>query len=117
MIAHSDLTGVDEDTARLILVVARSIAPCLDSLDGEDRANALSVLRGVAREAASMSRTIESQSVGTARVTYRDIDSMFTPDYRTALRTLCGAASDAAGHPVGSFPKGNPFRRLWPEEC
>lgn len=124
MIAPQDLTGVDVTLARRILSVARSIAPCLDSLvdgpgddDPKPKSDAIAILQGVAGEAkARGSRLVGAQRIGPAAVTYRDVSSWFSPDDRDGLRALCAVVS-SAGHPVGTFPKATTaFGRIWPEE-
>lgn len=116
-----DLTGIDEALARRVLAVARTIAPCLDSLgDGsEEKANAVAILVAVAGEVRMRgSRQVASQRIGPAAVSYRDVGSAFTDDDRSALRGLCAAASPAAGVPVGSFPRASrALERMWPEDC
>lgn len=116
MIEPKDIPSVDEDTARTIIVVARTIAPCLDSLEGEPRKDALAVLRGVAAELGEPgSRRIRSQSVDGAAVSYERVGSAFNHDDRVALAALCGA-SVIGGLPAGSFPEDRLFDRLWPGE-
>lgn len=122
MLKPADLTGVDETLARRILAVARSIAPGIDDLvDGEGendpkpRTDAIAILSGVAAEAPGRGpRHVQSQGIGPARVTYRSVESWFSPDDRAALRALCGD-DPRAGGPVGSFPSGSAFGRVWPE--
>lgn len=46
----SDITGVDPTVALRLLAVARSIAPCLDSLTGDDAMTAVAIIQGVAAE-------------------------------------------------------------------
>lgn len=116
MITPSDFPDVDEDVARRIIVAARSIAPCIDSFEDENKKNALAILRGVAKEAADRpNRTLVSTGVGPMREQYRDIDSNFSAEDRGLLRSLCGM-SQADGKPRGSFPRGGFVTRLWPEE-
>lgn len=110
-----DLAGVDESLARRIISVARSIAPCLDSLTGDARDDAIAILKAVAAEVKSRgSRQVVSQHVGPATVTY-DVGSAFTSDDRAALRDLCSTSPAVGGHPTGSFPKERPVGRVWPE--
>lgn len=109
--------GVDEDLARRIIVLARSIAPCIDSFaeDSEDFKNAAAILRGVAAEVmARGSRSVQSQRVGPAQVTYVVTGSSFSDDDRAALRALCASAT-LPGLPVGSFPESGTVGRVWPE--
>lgn len=119
MIAPSDLPGVDENVARRLIATARSIAPCLDTLAGEDRLTAIAILLGAAAEvpAAGMGR-MRSQSRNGTSVTWTDYSSAFSADDRSALRALCGASAASAGAPVGSFPESTMTRRIWPpEDC
>lgn len=116
MITHEQV-GTDEDLAREVLIIARDIAPCLDSFpDGsEQQKDALAILRRVYKDSAKRgSRFIKGQSIGPARVEYADIESAFDGQPRRALRALCGAAT-APGMPAGSFPTERPIGRLWPE--
>lgn len=122
MIEPTDLTGVEETLARRILVHARTIAPCLDSLiDGEEgepkpKSDAIAILLGVAREVPAVgSRRVKSQRIGPAQVEYFDVPSAFSDDDRNSLRSLCSVAS-SGGLPIGSFPR--PARvvdAMWPE--
>lgn len=106
MITASDLTGTDEQIAARTLIYARtSIAPRLNDLTGQDRDDAIAILTGVALAAAARApRDLASQSVGTARVAYRDAGSWFTDEDRIALAALAGISVVAAGHPIGMFP-------------
>lgn len=116
-ITPEDLDGFSEDLARRVLVVARSIAPCLDNLIGERRAEAIAILKGVAQGAQLRAdRSVQSQGVGSARVTYGPTSSWFFQDDRDALKALCPAV-DTSGHPVGRFPAPDKMlSRIWPEE-
>lgn len=115
VITH-DQVGADEDLAREVLIVARDIAPCLDSLVGEDEKNALAILRRVFKSAASRGdRSVRGQSIGSARVEYDvAVQSAFDGQPTRALRALCGM-KPAGGMPRGSFPADRPIGRLWPE--
>lgn len=116
MITH-DKIGDDEDLAREILVIGRSIAPCLASFadDSEEQKNAIAILRRVYKELGGRgSRLVKSQRIAQASVDYATVSSAFDGDPRNALRALCTAAS-AAGQPRGSFPTGRPLAGLWPE--
>ncbi|MBO3663730.1 hypothetical protein [Microbacterium stercoris] len=116
MITH-DKVGADEDLAREVLIIARDIAPCLDSFpdESEQQKDALAILRRVYKDiTARGSRFIKGQSIGPARVEYTDLGSAFDGQPRRALRALCGSAA-SAGAPVGSFPTERPIARLWPE--
>lgn len=111
-----DLGIQDLVLARRVLVQARTIAPTLDALSGDAQLDALAILQGVAQEAADRgSRSVASQSVGTAKVVYGAASSWFTDDDRTALRAICRQAI-GDGHPVGEFPfPSRTTRNVWPE--
>lgn len=118
-----DLVGPDEDLAREILIIARTIAPCIDGFEpeSEDGKNALAVLKRVYKELDTVakqrgSRFVKGQTIGPARVEYFEIESAFNGTPRTALRALC-EAQPALGAPRGSFPTERPISRLWPEAC
>lgn len=106
MISATDLAGADEAIATRTLIYARtSVAPRLNDLTGQDRADAIAILTGVALAAQTRApRDLASQSVGTARVAYRDAGSWFTDEDRVALAALAGVSASSAGHPVGVFP-------------
>lgn len=113
-----DLSGVEETLARRVLAYARTIAPCLDSLTDEAKADALAILGAVAGEVRGRGpRFVLSQSIGPARVQYADVASCFGADDRRVLRSLCAALCGAGGGlPVGSFPPPDrKLHRLWPE--
>lgn len=115
MAITADDLGVDEDLGRRIMVSARRIAPCLDTLVAPARDDAIAVLKGVIAElpeagawrAKSMSRN------GTS-ITFADIESAFTSEARANLRSLCGPLDE--GLALGSFPDDTALARLWPEE-
>ncbi|WP_417555596.1 hypothetical protein [Microbacterium sp.] len=115
-ITPNDLGG-DENTARRVLVLARSIAPCIDSLDSEGTANAVAILKGVLDELpAAGSRRTRSLSRNGTSMTFADITSAFDDDARQALQSLCGATSTAHGDiPAGHFPTERPVSALWSE--
>lgn len=114
-IVHTDL-GVDEDLGRRILVRARAIAPCLDSLAGEARKDAIAILKGVVDElpATGYARAKSLSRDGTS-LTFSDIGSAFTADDIAGLRALCAAAAPG-GLPIGSFPDSRIASKVWPEE-
>lgn len=117
-IAHTDITGVDADLARRVLALARTIVPCLDSLVDEPRDTAIAILKSVALDGVARgSRQIASQRTGLSSVTYVVNASWFSSDDRSSLRGLCGAASEAAGTPIGSFPTGRFVAGIWPEDA
>ncbi|MFP7833130.1 hypothetical protein [Marisediminicola sp. LYQ134] len=114
MIDYSDISE-DEDLARRVMVRARVIAPCIDTLDEDGTKNAIAILKGVVAEIpAAGSRRVRSKSRNGTSVRLDTINSAFTADDITGLRSLCGAAP--AGLPLGSFPKARAFKRVWPEE-
>lgn len=116
LLKSEHLTGVEETLAARITGVARSIAPGLDSLEGDAYEQAILILRGIAKEAQGRgSRLVKGQRIATASVEYFDA-SWFSVDDRAALRALCSAASTTAGTPVGSFPKAGLLTGVWPEE-
>ncbi|WP_282946961.1 hypothetical protein [Cellulomonas endometrii] len=116
MIGPTDLPGLDEDVARRLIAAARSIAPCLDSLTGELRKDAIAILKGVATELppAGTGR-MRSQSRNGTSVTWADFSSAFTTDDRSSLRALCSTVA-AAGAPIGHFPVSTVACRIWPPE-
>jgi len=118
MIIPSDLPGLEDDAARRLIVVARSIAPCIDTLTGEDQKNAIAILRGVAAELPSPGTgRVRSQSRNGTSVTWGDYHSAFGKDDRSALQALCAGSSIAlAGSPVGSFPRSTIACGIWPPE-
>jgi len=115
-ITPQDLGG-DEDTARRVLIQARTIAPCIDSFvaDSEDGKNAIAVLKGVLAElpAPGSARTTSMSRNGTA-MSFAQIRSAFAGDPTVQLRALCGAAP-SPGHSAGSFPMDRPLSNLFPE--
>lgn len=117
MIAPTDLGG-DEDRARLVLIRARTIAPCLDALvkDTEPWKDAIAILKDVLAELpAPGERRLRGLSRNGTSVTLDAVDSAFSDDNRAALRALCGATSSSAA-PRASFPQDKLFERLWPGE-
>lgn len=114
MIIPDDLTGVEESVARRLIAVARSIAPCIDTIDGDDKLTVVAILDGVAAELpAAGSRRVRSQSRNGTSISLADMKSAFSDDDRDALRALCSATP--AGLPVGSFPEAGVVARAWPE--
>lgn len=116
MIAWDDIT-TDEELGREIIVVARDIAPCLDSLVDEARKDAVAILtRIVADVTLRGSRMVKAQRIGPASVDYADVRSAFAGQPTRALRALCASASTAVqAAPRGSFPINRPVSRIWPE--
>lgn len=115
-IQPSDIS-TDEDTARRVLVRARGIAPCLDSLDGEAKQDAIAILKGVVAELpAPGTRGTRSMSRDGSSITYADIASAFSSDDIAALRSLCEATAGArAPLPIGAFPAETVSDHVWPQ--
>jgi len=121
MITPSDLGG-DADAARRVIVYARTIAPCLDSLedgvgeaDPKPRSDAIAILKGVASDVRQ--RGVKKQHSGSSGVEYVVDGSSFSAEDRASLRSLCGAVT-TGGLPVGSFPlPSRVVTRLFLEEC
>ncbi len=116
MIEASDIAGASELTALRVIAFAQTVAPCLQSLEGDQRALAVAVLTGVALELEQRgSRLIRDQGIGPARVGFVSAESVFTEDDKAALRALCGSVA-LPGAPVGHFPAAGVVRRVWGEE-
>ncbi|SDR70430.1 hypothetical protein [Microbacterium paraoxydans] len=119
-ITHADIGG-DENTARRVLVLARSIAPCIDAFpdDSEQKLDAIAVLSAVVAELpAPGDRRTKSLSRNGTSITFADIESAFDSDARASLRALCdaqGASVPSGSLPAGSFPTERAFERVWPE--
>lgn len=116
MISPNEIS-TDEDLARRILVRARSIAPCLNSIPDDDdrKLDALAILKGVVAEVpAPGARRVKSRGRNGTSISYNDLSGAFSNDDIASLRYLCDAAP--AGRPVGSFPEARAFGREWPEE-
>lgn len=116
MFVPNDLPGVDVMSARRLLVTARLIAPCLDTLESDARMDALAILQGVASRLPEpgMER-VRTQSRNGTSVGLDPFTSAFTAEDRAALRALCGTAA-SPGQPVGSFPLGRVADHIWPPE-
>lgn len=121
MILPTDLAPASEDLARRIIVYARSIAPCLDTLvDGEGdedpkpRSEAIAILKGVASDVRR--RGVKSQRSGSSAVEYIVSGSTFSAEDRAALRSLCTPPPEPT-LPRGSFPlPSTALTRMFPEE-
>lgn len=112
----ADLVGIDAAMAARVIAVARSIAPCLDSLVDADRTLAIGILTSVASEATARGmRGVKSQRIGPAAVEYFSATSWFADDDRAALRGLCPAVA-VPGTPIGEFPTPGIIDRVWPEQ-
>ena len=97
-----DTIGSDEDLAREVLVIARDIAPCIDTLadESDEQKTAIAILKRVFREVATRGpRYVKAQRTGPASVDYREVSSAFDGDPTRALRALCAAATFSSGHP------------------
>ncbi len=106
-----DLDGIDPDLARRVFAAARSIAPGITSLTGEDRETAVAILKAVAKVGMSRSDLgIANQRTADSSVAYRDVGSWFSDMDRDGLRAICADATAAARGPIGSFPP--PSRRM-----
>lgn len=114
MIDPTDIPNADEALARRVIATARVIAPCLDSLEGRARLDALAILGAVAAEMPAPGSARErSQRLGDVSVTYWG-QSAWTEQDKAALRALC-ADSTNVGMPRGVFPPPGGIARIWPE--
>lgn len=108
----TDDVGSDRETALIVLAEARRVAPCLDSLEDEDRELAIAILRRTAKRSAEIASTLKRRTAGDwsqERFSPAEVGSEWLPGDRASLAALCGAASrPAAGGPVGCFPPPNP---------
>lgn len=112
------MLGDDEDLARRVLIHARIIAPCLDSLpgDSEEQKNALAILRGIVTDVAGRgSRFVRSEGVLGASVSWERSASYFEPADRIGLQSLCGIAPTSAALSRASFPRAGLVSQIWPE--
>lgn len=110
--------GGDEDLARRVLVLARVIAPCIDTFadDSEQKKDALAILRGIVGDTGARgSRFVRSEGVGSASVSYERAARFFTADDRDGLLSLCGAKTGPSAASKARFPKPGPIGRVWPE--
>lgn len=116
-ITPADLGGTDQDLARRVLVRARTIAPLLDTLDGERRLDAIAVLKGVLAEiprpGEGRLRSVTRNGTGK---TFDAPSSWFSADDEVSLRSLFESADASHTGPAGHFPVGRPLAGLWPEE-
>jgi hypothetical protein len=116
VITH-DQVGGDEDLAREVLIIGRSIAPCLSSFadNSEEQKDALAILKRVYAECVARGlRFVKGQSIGPARIEYREVASAFDGDPRAALRALCTPSATDGGSQA-SFPAERPLSGFWPE--
>ncbi|TFD09818.1 hypothetical protein E3T26_14415 [Cryobacterium sp. TMT1-21] len=115
MITPAEISS-DENLARRILVRARSIAPCLNSIPDDDdrKLDAIAILKGVIAEVpAPGARRVRSRGRNGTSISYNDPGGAFSDDDIMSLRSLCDAAS--VGLPIGSFPAARPLAREWVE--
>lgn len=116
MLTAGDFPRLDAKVARRVISVALSIAPALDSLEGEAKARAVAIIEGGADELpTSGSRRVRSRSRNGTSVSFDGAAGVFTPEERAALRALCGLTA-SPGAPVGSFPPSTITRSIWPVE-
>ena len=97
----------DEGLGRRVLAYARNLAPCLDSLEGDDWEDALAVLRSVAKVTAGRVSGLKGKAVGDwswSFFTDTEMGSVFGPDDRSTLARLCGLTVTVGRGPAGSFP-------------
>lgn len=117
-IINGDGVTVDEDTARVILAEARSIASRIDDIpDGsEEHKQAIAILRAVAKELPAPGEArLKSMSRNGTAVQLDTVRESFTPGQRRALVALCAVLGERGRGPIGSFPPPGAFSRLWPE--
>lgn len=116
-IVASDLTG-DAAATHIVLLLARDVAPCLDSLVDDDRDAAIAILnRCVADVPAAGSRRVRSQSRNGSSVSFTTGESVALPGMeKAALRALCGSVPAAGSTPVGRFPAPGTVVDAWPAE-
>lgn len=116
-IIPADLGGTDPDLARRVLIRARTIAPLLDTLEGERRLDAIAVLKGVIAEIpAPGERRLRGMTRNGTAVTLGDPSSWFGPDDEISLRSLFETIDAPAAAPMGAFPIDDLFPSLWPGE-
>lgn len=121
MITPTDLGG-DVEMARRVIVYARSLAPCLDSLPDEPRQDAIAILKGALGSAVAITKVrqsaVKTRSTGDWSLSYfsdTELGSVFTGDDRVALASLCGSSNSGGNIPLGSFPEpSRAYRNLWP---
>ena len=119
MITPEDLGLEDAGLALRIIAYGRLLAPCLEDLDGADKALAVAILKAGAAEAGRRVRGLKAKTVGDWSWTYLTDDeagSCFSVDDRAVLASLCGTSGGvAAGGPVGCFPEPHrAYTNLWP---
>lgn len=110
MIFLEDL-GADRDTAAIVLSEARRLAPCLDTLEGEDLTAAIAILKRTVKRSAELASTLKSKTAGDwsmTRFSPSEIGSAFLADDRASLQALCGMAPSRNVGPVGHFPPATP---------
>lgn len=118
MISEAEFQDFDEDLVLRVLGHARTIAPCLDSLEHgtRDYKTAVAILKGVITELPEPgSRRVRSMTRQGTSLTFDSVSSAFSAEDIRTLRSICGASA-AIGLPQGSFPQDRVLDRLWPEE-
>lgn len=117
-ITYADLTGVEEQLARRVVIHARRLVPSITTVTEEEvKKDAVAILLGIADRASSgHGGTVASQSRNGTSISFREIRRAFTDDAIEDLRSLFEAPLPARGGlPVGAFPKPQSTPRLWPE--
>ena len=103
----------DVDLARRVLAYARPVAPCLQTLEGEDRESAIAILQSVATRIQTSMPNL--RSVGDWSF-FSDVEmgGYFGIDDRAALDALCGQSTSTDTGPAYSFPPPDEsLRRVW----
>ena len=103
----------DVDLARRVLAYARPVAPCLQSLEGEPREEALSILKAVASRVQTAQHGLKA--VGDWSF-FSDVEmgGYFGVNDQEALRALCGRPPSSGRGPAYSFPEPDEaLRRVW----
>jgi hypothetical protein len=120
MVSAADLSGIEEQLALRVFAGARSIAPCIASIDplSDEGREVLALLRGIAADADMLApgdRLVASEKSGTQSVTYST--SWYSVDDRTVLRSYCTGSASTSGGSIGVFPTARPIVKLWPEDA
>lgn len=105
----------DADLARRVLAYARTVAPCLQTLEGDDREDALAILKAVAPRVQSFTAGLKTRRAGDWSWEYfsdAELGGFFGLDDRATLAALC-AASTAPRGPLGSFPEPYDYSRVF----
>ena len=106
----------DKDLADRVIAYGRTLAPCLQTLEGQDLTDTVAVLKNVAKVAAGRLPGLKARAVGDWSWTYltdAEMGSMIGPDDRAVLSRVCNLKP--VGGPRGSFPAPpREYLRLWP---